>query len=285
MSKIGGVVTGIALLGFAGYGVGVGVGMTTGQVVQAKGERSENNAPRQSDRSIAASTTVSTPIKVETSILMIKPNGSRVKKGELVCELDSAALRDSLTNQQITTKSAEAIFKNSTLTREAAQHDVSAYVDDLLPREKRETQAELKLAEAELALAEEQRKAINQTGPERDLTLKQADVAIARAKLAIEKTVNRLHILESYTQDKQTRQLKHIVKEACSNELAKKATWQLEQSKEKKLERQIRDCKVLAPQDGIVVYANPPDGHILIHEGAVVRQGEMLFQVIGDAAK
>ena len=100
-----------------------------------------------------------------------------------------------MTNQQITTKSAEAIFKNATLTREAAQHDVTAYVDDLLPREKRETQGELKLAEAELVLAEEQRKATNEIDPERDLTLKQADVAIARAKLAIEKTMNRLHIL------------------------------------------------------------------------------------------
>ncbi len=283
MSKIGGLVAGIALFGFAGYGAGVAV--TTGQVVQAKGERSTTNPARQKDRSIAASTTVSTPVKDKTSILMIVPNGSRVKKGELVCELDSASLRDSLTNQQITTKSAEAIFANATLRREAAEHDVTAYVDDLLPREKRETQAELKLAEAELALADEQRKAINQIGPDRDLTLKQADVAIARAKLAIEKTVNRLHILEAYTQDKQTRQLQHLVMEARSNELAKKATWNLEQSREKKLERQIRDCKVLAPQDGIVVYANPPDGHVLIEEGAVVRQGQMLFQVIGEAAK
>ena len=105
---------------------------------------------------------------------------------------------------------------------------MTAYVDDLLPREKRETQIELKLAEAELALAEEQRKAINQIGPERDLTVKQADVAIARAKLAIEKSVNRLHILEAYTQDKQTRQLKHVVTEARMNELAKEATWTLE---------------------------------------------------------
>ena len=283
MSKIGGLVAGIALLGCASYGVGVAV--TTAQVVQAKGERSTTNTKGQKDRSIAASTTVSTPVKYATSILMIVPNGSRVKKGDLVCELDSAALRDSLVNQRITTKSAEAIFKNATLTRELAEHDVTAYVDNLLPREKRETQAELKLAEAELALAEEQRKAINQIGEERDLTLKQADVAIARAKLAIEKTVNRLHILEAYTQEKQTRQFKRVVIEACSNELAKKATWQLEQSKEKKLERQIRDCTVLAPQDGIVVYANPPDGHILIEEGAVVRQDQMLFQVIGEEAK
>ena len=38
-----------------------------------------------------------------TSIIFILPEGTRVKKGELVCELDSAALKDSLINQRITT--------------------------------------------------------------------------------------------------------------------------------------------------------------------------------------
>ena len=36
------------------------------------------------------------------------PKGTKVKKGDLVCELDSAALYDQLVNQRITTKSAEA---------------------------------------------------------------------------------------------------------------------------------------------------------------------------------
>ena len=31
-----------------------------------------------------------------TTIIMIKPEGTRVKKGEVVCELDSAALNDQL---------------------------------------------------------------------------------------------------------------------------------------------------------------------------------------------
>ena len=43
-----------------------------------------------------------------TTIIMIKPEGTRVKKGEVVCELDSAALRDSLTNQKITTEERQS---------------------------------------------------------------------------------------------------------------------------------------------------------------------------------
>jgi HlyD family secretion protein len=283
MSKIGGVVAGVALLGIAGYGVGIAV--SNGQVVQARREGTKNDTPPRPQATTAPSATVSSSVKYETSILKIVPNGSRVKKGDLVCELDPAALWDALTNQQITTAAAEANLKNAKLTREAAEHEVTVYVDDLLPREKRETEGELKLAESELALAEDQQKAAREINANKGLTLRQGEVAIARAKLAKEKAMNRLHVLEAYTKDKHTRQLKDDVSAAYSNELAKRATWTLEKSKEEKLKRQSADCKVLAPQDGIVVYANPPGGQVLIEEGAVVRQGQMLFQVIGEGLR
>jgi multidrug efflux pump subunit AcrA (membrane-fusion protein) len=52
-----------------------------------------------------------------TTIIKIVPEGQRVKKGDVVCELDSAALRDQLVNQRITTKSAEANYVNAKLVR------------------------------------------------------------------------------------------------------------------------------------------------------------------------
>ena len=43
-------------------------------------------------------------IEGRTTIIRIAPEGTRVKKGEIICELDSAPLRDQLVNQWITTK-------------------------------------------------------------------------------------------------------------------------------------------------------------------------------------
>src|SRR4051794_20539452 len=51
-------------------------------------------------------------VEGQTSIISIKPEGTQVKKGDLVCELDSAALRDSLINQEITTQRARADLDN-----------------------------------------------------------------------------------------------------------------------------------------------------------------------------
>ena len=60
-------------------------------------------------------------VEGQTTIILIKPEGSAVKKGQLVCQLDSASLKDQLVNQMITVKSAEANYENAKLTREVAE--------------------------------------------------------------------------------------------------------------------------------------------------------------------
>src|SRR5262245_59853344 len=55
-----------------------------------------------------------------TTIISLLPEGTRVKKGDLVCELDSASLRDQLTNQRIATQGARASYQNAKLTHEVA---------------------------------------------------------------------------------------------------------------------------------------------------------------------
>ncbi len=52
-------------------------------------------------------------VEGSTTIIMIKPEGTKVKKGDVVCELDSATLRDNLNNQQITTQQAEASYQQA----------------------------------------------------------------------------------------------------------------------------------------------------------------------------
>ena len=40
-------------------------------------------------------------IEGQTTIIQLLPEGSAVKKGQVVCQLDSAALKDQLINQKI----------------------------------------------------------------------------------------------------------------------------------------------------------------------------------------
>jgi len=299
MLKINGVVAAIALIGLA---AGLGAGLAAQRVTtsppaakvspvgeeqntqnapmaksqpRARGKANPSNPPRKAGQLEG----VYSNIEGQTTIITLVPNGSTVKRGEVVCELDSASLWDQLINQQITTKSAEANFQNAKLAREDAEFSFRSYVDDLFPRQQREAEGDLKIAQAELALAEEERDAKKPVGGANPLGVKLSELAIARAKLALDKAGNRLHVLAHYTKGKQTRELATQLESSRSTELWKQATWELEKSKEKKLERQFAACSIKAPIDGtLVYYANSPGR--TIEEGATVRERQLIFQIV-----
>jgi multidrug efflux pump subunit AcrA (membrane-fusion protein) len=267
----------VALVGLAGSSAGFA--MRNGPRAEAQVGRSKKTARAEND-SAANFDKIYSLIRGQTTIIMLVPDGSKVKKGQLVCELDSAALKDQLVNQQITEKSAEAIFENAKLTRENADYDQTEYTEDLFPREQRENEGEIKVAESELAVGKEQFDALRAVGGANKLDVMRAELAIARANLALEKARNRLHFLTDYTKGKQLKGLQSAVKKARSEELAKEAVWELEKSKAGGLERQIAVCNIKAARDGTLIYANPPSGERYIEEGATVRERQLIFQII-----
>jgi HlyD family secretion protein len=222
-----------------------------------------------------------------TTIISIKPEGAQVKKGELVCELDSAALRDSLTNQQITTKSADANFRNATLTREVAEQSVKEYEEGIYKQDLATAEGEIKLAESELS------RLLDRVDWAQRMFVKgyvsmaakvSEDLALKKARFSLEQAQGKKKVLVDFTRDKMIKELRSEVEKAASDELAKKATWTLETSKEKKLERQIAACKILAPSDGLVVYANDPTRAFMsntpqVEEGAQVRERQKIFSL------
>ena len=91
-------------------------------------------------------------------------------------------------------------------------------------------------------------------------------------------------MLVEYTKDKTIKELESEVEKAHSDELAKQATWELEKAKEAKLEKQIANCKLNAPIDGLVVYANDPSrgfgsNQPQIEEGATVRERQKIISL------
>ncbi len=222
-----------------------------------------------------------------TSIIMIKPEGTRVKKGEVVCELDSAALKDNLINQQITTKSADANYRNATLTREVAEIAVKEYVEGIYKQDLATVEGEIKLAESELS------RSLDRVDWAQRMSVKgyismaakiSEELALKKARFTLEQAQSKKKVLEEFTREKTIKELKSDVEKAGSDELAKKATWSLENTKEKKLEKQIAACMILAPSDGLVVYANDPTRAFMsntpqVEEGAQVRERQKIFSL------
>ncbi|MDR3636216.1 MAG: HlyD family efflux transporter periplasmic adaptor subunit [Isosphaeraceae bacterium] len=235
----------------------------------------------------ASNQDVFSKVEGQTTIVFIVPEGTRVKKDDLVCELDSSALKDQLINQEIATRGAEAAHLNAKLTRQVAEIAVTEYTDGIYLQDKESIQGEIALAQSDME------RAVDRVQWSDRMLLKGYNSkaqnlsdhsALENSKFKLEQAQTKLNVLEKFTHDKTVTELKSEVEKARSDELAKEQTWQLEQTKEKKLRTQIVNCKLLAPGDGIVVYANDPNrfggsAQPQIEEGAAVRERQKIFSL------
>ncbi len=222
-----------------------------------------------------------------TTIIMIKPEGTPVKAGDVVAELDSASLRDLLINQRITTQQAEASYKQARLVREVAEYAVKEYVEGIYKQDLATYKGQIALAAAD------QKRAIDRLTWSSEMKIK-GYVSLAtnladqltkqQADFDLEQAMTQLDVLEKYTKEKQIKSLSSDVEKAKADELSKQSSLTLEQTKEKKLERQIEKCTLKAPAEGIVVYANDPgrmggQQAVQIEEGASVRERQKIFSL------
>jgi RND family efflux transporter MFP subunit len=251
---------------------------------------------------VARVDTVSCQVEGGSTIIRIVPEGMRVKKGDLICELDSAGLKDQLINQTIVKKRAEAAYQNAKLAREVAEIAVVEYDQGIYPQDQKTLRDQVATAQSAVHKAEARRERIRRARQrlddaktagrlaatpidivaELDLDdrLEAAEAAIERETKAVELAKTKLEVLEKYTHAKTLKELKSEVEKARADELAKQAAWELEKSKEAKLRSQIQSCTIYAPHDGLVVYANDPTrnaGRTAIEEGATVRQRQKIL--------
>jgi RND family efflux transporter MFP subunit len=213
-----------------------------------------------------------------TTIIKIVPEGLKVKKGQIIAELDSAGLRNLLVNQRITTKSAEANYLNARLAREVAEIALKEYVDGIYPQDLQTvanaiagSEATIRKIESRLSRTREashrlkealasKAKAQADIVAEVDLQdrIEEAELSLDRERRALEQAQGRRDVLMNFTRAKATKELEGEIQKARSQELVKESTWELEKSKEKNLENQIANSTLKAPIDGIVVYADDP---------------------------
>jgi RNA polymerase sigma factor (sigma-70 family) len=302
MIKFSSFAKGVVLIGLAGYGVGLaaqragrspsaqvairspGRAAPDGPLAQALPETSKKPGQQNQQGKTAGSHDIYCIVEGQTTIIKILPEGSPVKKGQVICELDSANLRDQLVNQRIVVSSAEASYQIAKLTREVAEVAAIEYAEGDYRIKLGEVDGDIQLAQAELALAEDELNAAKvQNAP---LSVKRAELAVLRARLALERAQSRRRLLVDYTKGRRMKELRSNLEKARSDELTKGAIWELQKSKEQNLKKQIVACTLVAPIDGIFQYVHRPRPHLLdpdfgeIREGASVREHQLLFQIV-----
>ncbi len=296
MIKINGLVLGVVLLGLIGYGAGLAIGQAKGArpiATQGPSSTAESAAnaqvdpqePKTRDGTQPADGNQKTAGDVEvysnvpSTIISIRPNGASVKKGEVICELESTLLQDQLFNQRITVETAKANFEDARLTRENAEIAVVEYQEGVFRMQDEEAAGDIKIAEAELAFAEDELTLIKQRdkglGGSSGVEIKRFELAVSRASFALEKAQTRHKVLRDYTGPVKTKKLKSDLERNRSDELSKKAIFELEAGKEKKLERWIAGCTIVAPRDGTLIFRSGPR----VGKGSAIRERQFLFTI------
>jgi HlyD family secretion protein len=241
-------------------------------------------------------------VKGQTTLIKILPEGSHVNKGDIVCELDSASLKDRLVNQKVVTNRAKVAFLNAKLSREGAETAVTEYEQGILKQDQAVLENAIEVASGTLRRAESRLKRTKQAReqvaaavnkePKRavdvvaelDLVdrLEASEKAIDESKATLELAKSKRDQYVKYTVEKTRKALKLDLDEKRAQEEVHESAWKQEQMKETDLEKQIARCVIKSPGDGVVIYANDPrrqGGPGQIEEGATVRERQKIFSV------
>jgi RND family efflux transporter MFP subunit len=245
-------------------------------------------------------------VEGQTKIVKIVPEGRRVKKGDVIAELDSSALHDRLVNQQIMAKTAEVNFLNARLARENAQIALKEYIEGIYKQELQSlvraidgSRTAIRKIEGRLERTRQARQRLKDIlaasgGPrtqadiiaEVDLQdrIDETELSLDRERRSLADAEGRREVLVNYTREKSIKELEGEITKAHIQELTKNAIWELEKSKEAKLEQQVAACTLRAGMDGIVVYAyNPrprPGDPNDIGENATVHGGQPIASIV-----
>jgi len=237
---------------------------------------------------------VKNEVEGETTIIYIVDEGSEVKKGDLLVELDSSTLTDNKVDQEIQVLSAEASFidarENLSVTKSQAESDVDEaeltyafakqdlekYIEGEYPNQLKEAEANITLSEEELAEAQETLEWSTKLHEEQFISASELEsdgLAYKKKELDLDLAKRDLELLENYTHKRELAQLESDVKQAKmamerttastkadvvqaeANFKSKEAEYLRQQDKLKKIEGQLEKTKIYAPADGSVIYA------------------------------
>jgi HlyD family secretion protein len=238
---------------------------------------------------------VKNQVEGQTTIVYLLDEGTKVKKGDLMMELDSSSLSDKKIDQEIAVQNAEAaridasenyeVAKNQAqsdvdqakLNYEFAKQDLEKYIQGEYPDQLKEAESQITLAEEELVQAEDRldwSEKLYKEGYLSQSELERDRLSYSQKELALELRKRAKQLLENYTYKRQlaklesdvsqaksalertTRKAKANVAQAEANKAAKQAEYERKYAQLKKIENQLEKTKIYAPADGTIIYAS-----------------------------
>ena len=221
------------------------------------------------------------------TILSILEEGSRVKAGDIVCELDSSTLRDALTVEQLRFAQARSWVEQAQYSLEADQVALREFEAGVLPQD-------IELVRQNIAICQtlKEQAARNLAWSRRVLakgyrTEAQVNAdaaALEQTSIALRNAEGMLEQLVKFTGKRIIKARKARLEAIHADLLSLQSAFRLEQQRKKRIETMIANCTLRAPRDGMIVYANPSRGSLTadtqIREGLIVHPMQPIFRLL-----
>lgn len=221
-----------------------------------------------------------------TRIIRIAPQGTRVKAGDVVCELDSAEFVTELQAQKIRYLQAESWVEQARSILEVNLISQKEYEQGIYPQDTQLIRQYLTSCQIEEERARKNYLWSKETGAKGYRTPSQVEadaLSLQQAQFRLTEAQGMANRLEQYTAPRLLKSLGAKIEANKADQLAQESSFQLESDRLRRLEKAVANCTLRAPRDGIVVYYNPPNrwGRVedQITEGMTVHEGQTLIEL------
>ena len=224
--------------------------------------------------------------KAGTAVITIIPEGTMVKEGDFICQLDDSVLKDELTTQKISVAEDRAMVIQAASDLDTARRSLKEYESGLYEQERNQMKALIATAEEAYRRASEFRRHsefLTRKGYRTQAQLDADVFAEEKTELDLDLAKQNLVVYEEHTRERMMAELKAEIAKQEANVEASEFTMQLSESRLAEIQEEIAACCIEAPVDGMVVYANEidrrGDASFVIEEGALIRDGQPIIRL------
>ncbi len=218
-----------------------------------------------------------------TMVLTVIKNGAQVKKGDELCQLDSSGLDELARQEEILVNQARALNLKAGLELEIARIALREYRDGLVAQSTKEYEARIALGRSDTQrqadrLAWAERMAAKGYLAEGQLLSERQTLARLRHELS--KAEGEFQLFRRFEVPKELHALLGQIHTAEINQRLAADRLKAEEDELAYLRKQIANCTIRAPQDGVVVYANRGRWWSLpLEPGTLVFEGQSMFLI------
>ena len=222
-----------------------------------------------------------------TAILWVIDEGSRVKKGDKLVELDGSELDLRLKEQKIQVITAEARLATAVADLKQAKIAREEYLEGVFKTDEKEILSKKAIAEQDLRKARlsiQSSERLVAKGLVNSLTLEADRFAVADAQNKLDVADSQLNVLRNLTKQKKLVEFDSNIEAAEAKLSAAESELMEEQMEMDEIKEQIGKCVMFAPSDGVVVHANRyssrgGNAEFVVEAGANVRERQEIIRL------